>query len=179
MSRDVRIPLAIMLGALILSAPIIFADLPPAQGTTSYLALIFQSKPSATPTTAPTSAPTPMPTRTPVPPTATPTLPPPSFNNCQADPNPSAAPHYPVRIVTINKVAETVTLQNVSTNAIDLTGWTMCSITGNQQHPIFGTLAPGQSVVFPGPAGNIWNNSVEDDGALYNPDGQLVSYVNS
>jgi len=37
----------------------------------------------------------------------------------------------------------------------------------------------GQSVVFPGPAGNIWNNSSPDPGALYNPNGQLVTYFNA
>jgi hypothetical protein len=61
---------------------------------------------------------------------------PPSYNNCQDDPNPSAAPNYPVRIANIDKVAETITLQNVTAaDAIDLTGWQMCSITGNQHHP--------------------------------------------
>lgn len=110
---------------------------------------------------------------------AAPVLPPPSYNNCQADPNSSAAPNYPVQIVEINKVAETVTLKNVGTTIVDLTDWHMCSITGNQQHPISGTLAPGASQTFPGPSGSIWNNSSPDPGALYNPAGQLVSYFNS
>lgn len=81
-----------------------------------------------------------------------------------------------MKIVTVNKVAETVTLKNTSTNPVSLTGWHMCSITGNQQHPIGGTLYPGQSATFPGPTGSIWNNDKKDDGALYNADGQLVSY---
>jgi hypothetical protein len=119
-----------------------------------------------------------MPTRTPLP-TATPTLPPPTYNNCQADPNPSAAPHYPVRIVAIDKQAETVTLRNTSTSAVDLTDWDMCSITGNQHHPIGGILGPGASQTFVNIGGPIWNNSAEDDGALYNPAGQLVSYFHS
>jgi hypothetical protein len=109
-------------------------------------------------------------------PTAIPPLPPPSYNNCQADPNPGAAPNYPVRITAIDKAAETVTLQNVSTAPIDLTGWNMCSITGNQHHPIGGVLAAGQFMTFTNTGGPIWNNSVRDDGALYNPSGQLVSY---
>src|SRR6266511_1022107 len=41
-------------------------------------------------------------------------LPAPSFRNCQEDPNAYAAPNYPVQIVQIDKVAETVTLKNVS-----------------------------------------------------------------
>jgi len=99
--------------------------------------------------------------------TATPQLPPSSYNDCQADPNPSAAPNYPVRITAINKVAETVTLQNVSTEPIDLTGWNMCSITGNQHHPIGGTLGVGETKTFANTGGPIWNNSARDDGALY------------
>lgn len=103
-------------------------------------------------------------------------LPPPTYNNCQADPNPDAAPNYPVAIVQIDKGAEVVTLQNVSQEAIDLTGWHMCSIKGNQQHPIGGVLAPGERRAFPSPDGTIWNNMERDDGALYNAQGQLVSY---
>ncbi len=103
-------------------------------------------------------------------------LPPPSFNNCQEDPNADIAPHYPVQITAIDKGAEKVTLKNVSPDPIDLTGWRMCSIRGNQQHPIEGVLAPGEERTFDGTVGNIWNNSEKDDGALYNAEGQLVSY---
>src|SRR6266545_4222969 len=104
-------------------------------------------------------------------------LPAPSFRNCQEDPNADAAPNYPVQIVQIDKVAETVTLKNVSPEPIDLTGGHMCSIKGNQEHPIGGTLVPGQEQQFPEPAGNIWSNRDRDDGALYNTSGQLVSYL--
>jgi hypothetical protein len=97
-------------------------------------------------------------------PTATPTLPPPSYNGCQDDPNPSAAPNYPIKITNINKVAESVTLQNVSTSAIDLTGWQMCSITSNQHHLISGILAAGASQTFVNTGGPIWNNSTADSG---------------
>ncbi len=105
-------------------------------------------------------------------------LPPASYNGCQADPNPGAAPDYPVKIAAIDKSAETVTLQNVSGEAISLDGWHMCSIKGNQQHPIGGTIQPGESIVFPGPLATIWSNSDPDDGALYNANDQLVSYWN-
>jgi len=103
-------------------------------------------------------------------------LPAPTFNACQPDPNPDAAPNYPVQIVDIDNDAEVVTLKNVSPDPIDLTGWHMCSIKGNQEHPISGPLAPGEQKDFPGPTGPIWNNSEQDDGALYNAQGQLVSY---
>jgi hypothetical protein len=103
-------------------------------------------------------------------------LPPPTFNACQQDPAPEAAPDYPVRIVAVDKQAETVTLRNESGEAVDLGGWHMCSIRGNQEHPIGGALAPGESKVFNGPPGTIWNNGDQDDGSLYNGQGQLVSY---
>jgi hypothetical protein len=46
----------------------------------------------------------------------------------------AAAAGYPVRIVDIDKGAETVTLRNVTTgDTIDLSSWDMCSIAGNQQ----------------------------------------------
>ena len=116
-----------------------------------------------------------LPLAPPIQPTPRP-LPAPSFNNCQADPNPDAAPNYPVQIISIDKVAETVTLKNVSPDAIDLSGWHMCSVRGNQEHAISGTLAPGQAQQFPGPPGTIWSNSESDPGTLYNASGQLVSY---
>lgn len=190
MGRELRITLAIMAVVLVLFAPAIFAEPAATPFYYNYLAAVFhQDAPTNTPTptiaAAPTKTPipsaTPKPSPTPKPtvgPTATPTLPPPSYNNCQADPNPSAAPNYPVRITAIDKVAENVTLKNVSTESIDLSGWNMCSVTGNQHHPISGTLAPGQSQTF-NSGSSIWNNSSADPGALYDPAGQLVSYFNS
>jgi hypothetical protein len=125
------------------------------------------------------SATTPVPAAPqPTTPPATPQPPAPSFNNCQADPNAAQAPNYPVKIVSIDKGAEVVTLQNVSQEPVNLDGWRMCSIKGNQQHPIGGNLAPGEQRTFPGPAANIWSNSDSDPGALYDPQGRLISYYN-
>jgi len=113
-------------------------------------------------------------------PTDTPTLPPPSFDGCEEDPDPTSAVNFPVRIVTVEKAAnpEVVRLENVSTQAVDLTDWHVCSINGNQEHTgIGGTLAAGETKDYPYAGGGfIWNNSSQDDGALYNADGQLVSY---
>ncbi len=116
-------------------------------------------------------APVPPPPAPPAPP-----LPPPSFNNCQSDP--TVAPNAPVQIVAINKVDEIVSLKNVSAQSINLAGWTMCSIRGNQRHEgIGGTLDAGQTKQYPYTgAGSIWSNSEDDDGALYNQNGQLVSF---
>lgn len=104
-------------------------------------------------------------------------LPAPTFNACQPDPNPAAAPNYPVQIIAVDKGAEVVQLRNVSPEAISLDGWHMCSIRGNQEHPVSGSIAPGETraIGYSGP-GSIWNNSDPDDGALYNANGQLVSY---
>ncbi len=114
----------------------------------------------------------------PVPPPVARPLPAPTFNACQPDPNPDAAPNSPVQIVAINKQTEVVTLKNVSGEPVSLAGWHMCSIRGNQEHPLDGsTLAPGEQRNFTGPSGTIWNNTEQDDGALYNQNGQLVSYL--
>lgn len=57
MTRDLRNTLLIMLAVLVLGAPIIFADVPQTQGTSSYLALVFQDLP---PTPVPTPVPLPI-----------------------------------------------------------------------------------------------------------------------
>jgi hypothetical protein len=78
--------------------------------------------------------------------------------------------------VALDKRGELVTLRNVSAEAVDLTGWHLCSIKGNQEVPVGGVLAPGATQTFPSADGTIWNNSERDDAALYNASGQLVSY---
>jgi hypothetical protein len=158
--------------APVLPSPLPTATLPPApvQPTTTAV-------PQAPPT-APTLAP---PTRTPAPPTPTipppAAAPPPSFNACQSDPNEYQAPNYPVRILWVNKETEVFALQNVSDAPVDLRGWIMCSVSESQRYDAMNvTLAPGETrrFVFPGAA--IWKNEERDDGALYNPQGQLISY---
>jgi hypothetical protein len=145
------------------------------QGRTVYVPVArVPDAATATPTatTSPTTAATIGPS-----PTATPMLPPPSFISCGTAPaNPGSAPNYPIAITNIDKIGETVTLQNRSTAAIDLANWRMCSIVGGQDHPINGQLATGESRTFVNTGGNIWNNTSSDPGALYNPEGQLVSY---
>jgi hypothetical protein len=136
------------------------------------VALVAFSLPVPWPIAAPTATPEPTPR---LPPPIQP-LPPPTFNTCQEDPNPDAAPNYPVYIVGINNGTDVVTLKNVSPDEVDLTGWHMCSIKDNQEHPISGTLAPYEQKSFPGSAEDIWANSDNDNGSLYNAQGQLVSY---
>ena len=130
--------------------------------------------PTSTPTPTPTSSPAPTSTPTPTPiPTPTPT---PVFPGCSVDPGPGVAPDAPVRIVTVDKANETVTLENVATTPIDLSGWRMCSIRGGQEHPIGGVIGVGATLVLPPPPSPIWNNSMPDPGALYDAQGALISY---
>jgi hypothetical protein len=87
------------------------------------------------------------------------------------------ASDFPVKIARINKFSEIVTLENVSSEPVDLTGWKLISVRGEQEHhSIDGMLAPGQKRYFPNLGKKIWNDDQRDDGALYNPAGQLVSY---
>lgn len=134
---------------------------------------------SASPSPSGSAAPGPSASAAPSPSASTePSPPPPSFNNCQADSYAASAPNYPVRIDSLDKAGETVTLRNRSSAAVTVTGWRICSITGNQLHAtLSGTLAPGEVRVIPSQAGgSIWNNSTDDDGALYNAAGQLIAY---
>lgn len=56
----------------------------------------------------------------------------------------SRAPNQPV-VLSVNKVSEIATVRNVSTAAVDITGWRTCSISGNQLHAtLSGSLAPGE-----------------------------------
>jgi hypothetical protein len=157
-----------------------------------YMPAIFRlATPTATSTPTPTLTPlvtntptlTPQPTATSTPEptitnTPTPTELPPTFNGCVEDPDPAIAPNYPVKIIAIDKIAEVVTLQNVSNRSISLEDWDMCSINGNQAHEeLSGSLTPGQTRSFPYiGAGTIWDDAARDDGALYNSRGSLVSY---
>ncbi|MEZ4614937.1 MAG: hypothetical protein R2867_05395 [Caldilineaceae bacterium] len=131
--------------------------------------VIYPPKPTATP--IPTSTPAATPTLT---------LPPPNLDGCKNPlPTPVDAANYPIKIVGVDKTAkpETVQLKNVSNETIDLTGWHMCSVRGTQEHkPIHGTLTPGGTSTFKHDGGFIWRDELRDDGALYNPFWQLVSY---
>jgi hypothetical protein len=150
--------------------------------------------PTATPTTSPPTSPTATP---PAGPTATPLTapglslyvpfiaknlppnPPPAiYDGCQSDPDQAGAANFPVRIVSVNKVAETVTLQNISDKTVSLEDWNLCSLATNRDHDeIFGTIAPGQTRTFSNiGSGPVWNDSTRNDAALYNAGGFLVSY---
>jgi hypothetical protein len=91
--------------------------------------------------------------------------------------------------LTVDEQAETARITNTGTGPVELTGWKLVSVRGNQvfnEFPDGFTLAPGQSVtVTSGPmakagAGflrwteqNMWANS-GDPGRLLNDDGEVV-----
>jgi len=186
-----RLILSACLILLVIVAGRGWAAAPEVQTPSSYMPLI-RNGPTLTPSAYPTDTNTPIatPTRTATatatvtpslsPTVGTPTLPPPSYNNCQSEPNPFAAPNYPVDIAYINKVGESVDLKNLSPVDVDITGWHLCSLNGGEQYPIGGGILPaGQTVVIINPGSPVWDDTSPDPGALYNAAGQLVSYYNS
>ncbi|HYF63775.1 MAG TPA: lamin tail domain-containing protein, partial [Herpetosiphonaceae bacterium] len=88
------------------------------------------------------------------------------------------ASNNPIAITNVNKVGETVSIQNVSADTIDLSGWWICSMLGHQLHAVLsGTIAPGQSIIIPSQAGApIWNNTSTDPAALYRRNGVQIGY---
>ncbi|MCW1970914.1 MAG: hypothetical protein KIH69_022620 [Anaerolineae bacterium] len=109
--------------------------------------------------------------------TDTPT-PRPAFS-CAIKVDASQAPNIPVRIVDVYKqrFPEMVTLQNMSNSVVDLTDWHMCSLNGGQQHRgLTGQLQPGETRDFVNVGNPIWDDDAQDDGALFDPAGQLISY---
>lgn len=92
-----------------------------------------------------------------------------------------------VMITELDKKAEYIVITNSSSNAIDLTGWKIISVRGNQSFtfPKF-TLDSNSSVKIGDSAKNVdvefhwldgkgtWNNSKSDPAELYNPKGELV-----
>lgn len=108
-------------------------------------------------------------------------------------PPPAAEPSEPmgVFIAEVFKAGkpETVTLENNGPVAVDLSGWTLVSVRGNQRYTIPGgtVLEPGARItVYSGPGAdaagplfwttdNMWNNSEFDPAELYDAAGTLVS----
>jgi hypothetical protein len=80
--------------------------------------------------------------------------------------------------MSIDKAAEIVVLRNISTTSVDVNGWHVCSLNGDQEHQgIGGVLAPNETRRFRHTnPGAIWNNSERDDGALYDAQGRLIDY---
>lgn len=101
-----------------------------------------------------------------------------SASLCRQTPNPGEAFNFPIAIFDIDQEREIVTLENVSDELVDLDGWTMCSLTGDQVHTgISGPIEALETLEFEyDGATQIWNDAEQDDGALYDADGNLISY---
>jgi hypothetical protein len=124
---------------------------------------------TAEPAPEETAEPTPQPTATPAPPTE-------PAARCPHSPK-GSAPNRPVRISLVVKQEETVELWNVTGSEIDLDGWVLCSVNGNEMHtPFGGTLDAGEKKRFTHTAAPIWDDTVRDDAALFNAEGELISY---
>lgn len=92
---------------------------------------------------------------------------------------------YKVVISNVDKVGELVTIKNTGTADVNLQGWVLVSITGNQRYtfPSYVLKAGGVATVASGDAtgtfkwttGNMWNNSSSDPAQLYDSLGNLVS----
>lgn len=133
---------------------------------------VVSTKTPVTATTTPTPTPTPTPTSAP-------------------EPTVTSAPEeasvvVPVVITGLDKKAEYVSIKNVSDKDIDLTGWYILSVTGEQKYKfpdgyiikagaeikVVSYQATGDLVWT---TGNMWNNSKSDPAELYNAKGILQS----
>ncbi len=146
-------------------------------GSTPFPTLVA---PTALPTTPSPATVTPTPTQ--IESTATLTLAPTSTNtNLPA----TAANTGSVKILTVNKPAEYVDIQNVGNGSVNLNGWKLLSVTGNQSCTLSGILQPsevlriwsgkGSPGLSCGYSFNIWNDTQADPAVLYDAQGQEVS----
>lgn len=134
--------------------------------------------PTAFPTFTPAS--TGSPTLTQIVPTATITLFPSSTN-----PPATATNSGSVTIIAVDKPAEYVDIQNLSSATVDLNGWTLVSEMGNQACKLRGVLLPNEIIRVWARRGspglscrypiNIWNDNTLDPAVLYDPQGKEVS----
>ena len=90
-----------------------------------------------------------------------------------------------VMISKVDKSGELVTIKNSGATDIDLSGWVLVSVTGNQRYtfPSYTLKAGAQVTVASGDAAgnlkwtnsNVWNNSSSDPAQLYDAQGNLVA----
>jgi endonuclease YncB( thermonuclease family) len=91
-------------------------------------------------------------------------------------------------IITVNKKAEVVTIQNNGGTSINLVGWVLLSVKGGQRCNLSGTIASGATLqiwtergvgVSCGLPSSIWNNSEVDPAVLLDPAGNEVARFSS
>lgn len=127
----------------------------------------------ASPSVAPEPTPAPVPTMSP---TAT---------SSPGVPNRYTPVIQGIVIENIDKEAEVVTIRNKTAANVDLRGYILFSVTGNQSYvfPSYVLKAGASMTVASGDhdgdvkwtTANIWNNSKSDPGVLYDPNGNEVS----
>jgi hypothetical protein len=146
----------------------------------------FPTFPSSTPLPSLTASVTIAPTSAPEIPTATGTaIPLPTLTASQTVPPPTIVVVGSVQIATVDKAKEFVDLQNGSNVPVDLVGWKLVSVTGNQSCTLRGVLQPNEVLrVWSGKGDsglncefpfNIWNDNQSDPAVLYDPQGQEIS----
>ena len=123
--------------------------------------------PTSTVTSIPSATASPVPTATNPPPTAT------------------ATSVRTIEIITVNKPAEYVEIQNFSPAPVNLRGWRLVSVTGNESCTLRGTLDPNEVLRIWSRRGSpgfdcqlgreIWRDNEVDPAVLYNPQGEEVS----
>ena len=101
------------------------------------------------------------------------------------NPPPTATSVRSVEIISVNKPAEYVEIQNFGPTAVDLRGWRLVSVTGNESCPLSGTLNPNETLRVWSRRGNpgfdcqlgraIWRDNEVDPAVLYSPQGEEVS----
>jgi len=87
-----------------------------------------------------------------------------------------------ISYVKAHSSAEYVEIKNIGSSSVNLSGWKLVSVEGNQSHILSGVLKPGQSLkVYSGPEaeGRIWStnyihNNNGDEVQLYNSSGKFV-----
>ena len=94
-----------------------------------------------------------------------------------------------VVISNVDKVGEIVTIENKSANDVNLSGWVLVSVTGNQSYtfPSYILKAGAKVTVASGgksgdliwSKSNMWNNSTSDPAQLYDAQGNLISTYSS
>lgn len=92
-----------------------------------------------------------------------------------------------VAIIYVNKRDEYVDIQNQGITDVDLSGWNLVSVTGNQSCPLSGVIKVGETLrIYAqnspegtgyscGHSSNIWNNEKSDPAVLYDSSGVEVS----
>jgi competence protein ComEC len=141
---------------------------------------ISDKNPSPTPgqTSAPTSSP--IPTNTPVPVKSSPS----------PEPTSSPVPTEPennkyIEITALDKEVEYVRIKNFTENDVDLTGWYIISVRGNQRYnfPDGYILKANTEIKIAShdeegdlkwTTGYIWNNKEKDDAELYNDENEII-----